>query len=94
VSTPWGASAPWERQCLGERQLNSYFNLYNDVYLEKNDFKGQMGKIGILRNFPAKMDFSCFLVLKTGKLSNFTLDKYFVPSSSVKIHLFSLTVPG
>jgi hypothetical protein len=65
--------------------LNSHFNLYNDVFEEKNDFEGKMGKIGILRSFPAKMDFSCFLVLKTGKLSNFTLDKFFVPLVSVGV---------
>jgi hypothetical protein len=25
--------------------LNSHFNLYNDVFEEKNDFEGQMGKL-------------------------------------------------
>jgi hypothetical protein len=45
-----------------------------------------MGKIGILRSFPAKMNFPCFLVLKTGKLSYFTLDKFFVPLVSVGVH--------
>jgi hypothetical protein len=39
--------------------------------------------IGILKFFYEKMDFSCFLVLKTGKLSNFALDKFFVPPTLV-----------
>jgi hypothetical protein len=47
-----------------------------------------MEKLGILRSFPAKMDFSCFLLLKTGKLSNFTLDKFFVPFVSVGFPMF------
>jgi hypothetical protein len=67
--------------------LNINFNLYNDVFEEKNEFKGQMGIIGIL-NYE-KINFSCFLVLKTGKFSNFALDTFFVPPISAGIHLFS-----
>jgi hypothetical protein len=50
------------------------------------------GELGILRSFPAKMDFSFFLVLKTGKLSNFTLDNFFVPFVSVHIDHFPVKV--
>jgi hypothetical protein len=39
-----------------------------------------------LKFFSEKMDFPCFLELKTGNLSNFTLDKFFVPLVSAHFH--------
>jgi hypothetical protein len=69
------------------KQTNINFNLYNDIFDEKTEFEGQIGVIGILKKkILKKKDFSCFLVLKTGKLSNFTFNKFFVPLVSAHFH--------
>jgi hypothetical protein len=65
------------------------FNLCNDLFKGKNNFEGQFLYIEI---FFCKSDFFHFLVLKTGKLSNFTIDKFFVPFVSVYIDHFPVKV--
>jgi hypothetical protein len=65
-------------------------SLYTDVFDGKNEFKGQIGIIGILKKNLWKKGFFLFFSTKNWEIVQVRLDKFFVPTSFVMIHLFSL----
>jgi hypothetical protein len=54
------------------------------TFLRRNN--NLKAKLVFWKNNSEKMDFSWFLVLKTGKLSYFTLDKFFVSQILANFH--------
>jgi hypothetical protein len=62
--------------------LAFFFSPYIVIFEEKNV------EDWYFENSCCKNGFFLFLVLKTGKLSNFTLDKFVVPLVSVGVHNF------
>jgi hypothetical protein len=71
------------------------FKLSDDFFKKKNKIWGQMGENWSMENFKiffCKNWFFLFLVLKTGKLSNFTMGTLFVYIVSCSKHLFHMKV--